>query len=371
MIKLKNLFIYTTWKCNLFCRHCWVNAGNLKVYNDLPQKQWNEMILNALDSAKDLGLEFIKLSGGEPYLLSDLLEKILMRVSDSEIQVSIETNGTIMNEQNLGNLSKISTRNLSSVNVSLDSPTASVHNSFRCSDNAFETTLVTIKKLIKNHIPVNIVYSVSEHNIQELDGMIQLCSQLGVSHLKINPILNVGRAIKGTSFGYPYQLDIATIQKLINKYLIHKQYEYSDCVEIYLSVPFGLSQLKNYMIKGTSLPIYDNCDYLETLSILPGGLCGLCGQAKEYPPFLFGDLNCETLESIWNGDKIQDYRNILKNGLEGICAECLANKICNGGCRISAYVATGKINGSNPFCEEYAKRTHFFLNRFYLNKTSK
>ena len=64
---LKQLYAYLTDGCNLSCRHCWLDpytASEKKKYRFLSAGLFEK----AVGEAKDLGLQAVKLSGGEPLM---------------------------------------------------------------------------------------------------------------------------------------------------------------------------------------------------------------------------------------------------------------------------------------------------------------
>ena len=83
-------------------------------------------------------------------------------------------------------------------------------------------------------------------------------------------------------------------------------------------------------------------------------MVGLCGEAKEIDAFKFGNIKNESIVNIWNhGQNLNQFRESINEGLNGICGRCNYQKSCMGGCRIASYLLNGIINDSNPFAEAY------------------
>ncbi|HOW02554.1 MAG: radical SAM protein [Caldisericia bacterium] len=95
------LLIDPTERCNLKCDGCW--AGNYEQAATMDK----ELFSSILDQARDLGIYFITISGGEPFMYPYLLD-VLEEKSDMVFQ--IYTNGTFFNEEivkriaNMGNI---------------------------------------------------------------------------------------------------------------------------------------------------------------------------------------------------------------------------------------------------------------------------
>ena len=101
------ILIDPTEACNLRCVGCW--AGKYEV-STLPY----ETFARILKEAKELGIHFIVLSGGEPFAYKDLLRAA---EEHPDIAFMVYTNGTLIDEQVADKL--VATGNLSPV-ISLE-----------------------------------------------------------------------------------------------------------------------------------------------------------------------------------------------------------------------------------------------------------
>lgn len=77
-----------TQKCNIVCDHCWISSG--------PERTAQMDISEALgyiDQAKELGtVEWISFTGGEPFLLPDMLEALIAYAHDKGFHTECVTN---------------------------------------------------------------------------------------------------------------------------------------------------------------------------------------------------------------------------------------------------------------------------------------
>ena len=84
-----------TTSCNLFCKGCYARAnescGEQVHGNIMSPEQW----LEVFNQAKEIGVAFILLAGGEPLMNRDVIEKAS---SIKEIAFPIFTNGTLIND---------------------------------------------------------------------------------------------------------------------------------------------------------------------------------------------------------------------------------------------------------------------------------
>lgn len=92
------LLIDPTEKCNLRCDGCW--AGNYEQAATMDR----ELFSSILDQARDLGIYFITISGGEPFMYPYLLDVIEEK---NDMVFQIYTNGTFIDEKNAERMSKM------------------------------------------------------------------------------------------------------------------------------------------------------------------------------------------------------------------------------------------------------------------------
>ena len=87
-----------TSSCNLHCTGCYSRANNAcsddAPLNQLSAEEWEDIF----SQAKDIGISFIVLAGGEPMIRLDVIEKASRF---DEILFPISTNGTLLNEDYL------------------------------------------------------------------------------------------------------------------------------------------------------------------------------------------------------------------------------------------------------------------------------
>ena len=205
---LEKLYIYLSWRCNLHCKHCWVSSSSDK-QEVIPEQYIERAIMESID----LGLRLIKISGGEPTLFPEIINSIVKMCYRYNLELNIETNGTLLSSDLIESFVQIPPY----VNISIDSYDEKIHDAIRKTDSAFRKTINGIELLKKYNIPFSVTYTISEMIESEIDKMIDMLSELEVSSMKINPIMNLGRAKNG-QFSFPYLLNVEKYEKLIRKY---------------------------------------------------------------------------------------------------------------------------------------------------------
>ncbi len=149
-----------TSKCNLHCKGCYARENNIcsdnEVKNQLTAQEWG----NIFAEAKQLGINFVLLVGGEPLMRPDVLEEA---AKYPEIMFPIFTNGTIMNEQYLQFFKK--NRNLVPI-ISVEGHEQATDD--RRGQGTYELLDRTMDVLERAHLLFGTSITVTRENMQEV-----------------------------------------------------------------------------------------------------------------------------------------------------------------------------------------------------------
>ena len=149
-----------TGRCNMRCFFCeWWKTER----PELPTKK----ALAAIDAVCSLGIPFFDLSGGEPLLRKDL-SALAKRAASHGCLVSMNTNGTLLNEKRLSEMANI----LDLVVVSLDGP-KDVHDKIRGVPGTYDKAIKSIRLLKAHNIKVGINSVATPWNIDVLPSFIE------------------------------------------------------------------------------------------------------------------------------------------------------------------------------------------------------
>ncbi|MFL0267428.1 radical SAM/SPASM domain-containing protein [Candidatus Clostridium radicumherbarum] len=85
-----------TSNCNLFCKGCYARANNFCGEGLKKEHLSSERWKSIFEEARDLGITFILLTGGEPLMRRDVIEKA---AAIKEIMFPIFTNGTMLQKE--------------------------------------------------------------------------------------------------------------------------------------------------------------------------------------------------------------------------------------------------------------------------------
>lgn len=166
-----------TARCNFNCPMCYVHLSQEDIDaqgKELTAQQWIELARQA----KEKGMVFALLTGGEPFVRKDFFE-IFDAMKAMGILVSINSNGSMLEGAVLERLIENPPFR---INVSLYGGCAETYRDM-CGQNAYERVVNNIRRLKEAGIDVRINFSITQHNCQDIDKIYQISRELGV-HVK-------------------------------------------------------------------------------------------------------------------------------------------------------------------------------------------
>ena len=122
--QLKDLRISVTDRCNFRCRYCMPRERFGESHTFLPRRALLsfEEIEKVVRSCLPLGLEKVRITGGEPLLRPGLAD-LVRRISSLGLEVALTTNGSLLRDQ----AENLREAGLSRVTVSLDALDPNIH----------------------------------------------------------------------------------------------------------------------------------------------------------------------------------------------------------------------------------------------------
>ncbi len=182
-----NLFFHILTKCNLACRHCYINreqhgANTLDIDTI---KNWLDLFVN---KNRQMNLIFL---GGEPTLHPDLSIAVKHAKKAGFKSITIDTNGYLFNNI----LDKISCDEVDFISFSLDGATKKTNDAIR-GKGSFDQCLKGLKDAQAKGFSTSMIYTVSNDNIDELAMMPAVVKALKIERFFIQVI-----GIRGKSSG--------------------------------------------------------------------------------------------------------------------------------------------------------------------------
>lgn len=340
--KLKMIYLYVTFGCNQKCQYCWIN-NNTTSYN---KEMTVEMVDAIIKEALPLGLEHIKITGGEPFANNNLIE-IINRILSFNIDIDLETNATMLNEEWLLQIDKL--KNVY-FKISLDSVNMSEHNTLaNIDDDVFQKTISNIFLLKKYSVNFDIVTVMNKINMHSLRETVKFVERLGAkNHRIILSIQPIGHGKEAKEI----QLSLNETIQLINEiYLLKKDYKSLAVGTLHSTLPPAFMPLESIQFRA--------CNWgVNLCGIMPNGDVSICAPAFDSMEIVAGNIYRQDLSIIWNDSAL--FKSLAEvDELEGICGKCLYVKMCRGMCRIFAKAEYGRITSPYPFCQKMYERGLF------------
>ncbi|MFO7838638.1 MAG: radical SAM protein [Desulfosalsimonadaceae bacterium] len=174
-----NVFFHILTRCNLNCRHCYINPA-----------QHGSETLSAETIEKWLGLftgrhekANLILLGGEPTLHPKLDQIVFAARKLGYDSITIDTNGYLFHDI----LNKVTPADVDFISFSLDGATEETNDRIR-GTGCYETCIAGIRSAVKRGFKTSLIYTVSSENIAELEMMPSLLEELGVDRFFIQVI---------------------------------------------------------------------------------------------------------------------------------------------------------------------------------------
>jgi MoaA/NifB/PqqE/SkfB family radical SAM enzyme len=174
-----NLFFHILTKCNLRCRHCYINPQQ-QGKNELPLFSIKAWLDEFASISRTSNLIFL---GGEPTLHPDLAQAIKYARGMGIGSITVDTNGYLFYDI----LSRVSPQEVDFFSFSLDGATRKTNDRIR-GKGSYDMCLKGIQKAVDKGFAASLIYTVSTMNIVELESMPALIANLGIDRFFIQVI---------------------------------------------------------------------------------------------------------------------------------------------------------------------------------------
>jgi MoaA/NifB/PqqE/SkfB family radical SAM enzyme len=182
-----NIFFHILTKCNLQCRHCYINPAqhgkntlSLSVI-----KAWLEAFAQ---NSRSKNLIFL---GGEPTLHPDLPAAVEYAHNLGFGSITVDTNGYLFHDI----LSKVRPGEVNYFSFSLDGATRETNDRIRGA-GSFDTCIAGLRKANSMGFATSLIFTVSSDNIHEVEMLPPLLKDLGIDRFFLQIIGLRGKSAK-------------------------------------------------------------------------------------------------------------------------------------------------------------------------------
>ena len=350
---LSTFYLYMSTGCNLKCRHCWITPTFVHGEPSPGDVIDVDLLREAVDEARPMGLRSAKLTGGEPMLHPRFMEIVDM-LTRLGLRMDMETNGTLLTAESARHLKQKT--NVAFISVSLDGVDAKTHDAFRGVPGAFDAALSGLGYLVDaGYENAQVIMSVHRGNLDQVDDLVRLASERGACSVKISPVTRSGRGTgmheRDEALDFDQRLDLARH--------VYGELQQGSPIRVIMNLPPALTPIPEIMRKGGRI---GDCGVDRILGILGTGDVALCGIGRTVPELVYGRLGRDSIRDIWlNHPRIHGLRRDLENldAYPSICRACVHLRSCRTGCVAQNYVEGGRLIWPDRFCVEAAERDAF------------
>ncbi|MCX6168659.1 MAG: radical SAM protein [Ignavibacteriales bacterium] len=176
---IENVQVILTRKCNLRCRHCFID--DYGGHNEMKLEHFDSLFFQLVER----GAEFVHFSGGELFMRPDWLQ-IFQLASKAKLAFGLNTNGTLLDEGIIDLLKVYSPRDLS---ISVYGHTAQLHEQITRKRGTFTKTTNVIRLLSNAGLDVFVKTMVTKYNKDYLKEIEEFTYSLGAKSIIFDPFI--------------------------------------------------------------------------------------------------------------------------------------------------------------------------------------
>lgn len=328
-----------TARCNLNCRHCYINLpanDENALKNELSFKE----IKRLAQSAVDLGALWCLITGGEPLIRKDF-EDLYIMLKRKGLLVSVFTNATFIKDHHVRLFKKYPPRN---IEVTVYGTTEKTYTQLCRTSRAFNAFQSGLNRLLDAGLPVTLKTMTLRSNVHELPEITKFCRSKSSTAFRHDPFLHL-RLDKN-----PHR----------NKEIIKERLSSKEIVSLEANDKGRMTALNNVcrlsavgMSPKAGQGLFRCRAGLEEATIGWNGKFRLCNSLTH--PNCVADLRKISLEKAWREfvPKVRKLSAITPSYLQ-TCGGCDIINACMW-CPAHAFLETGSLEAHVPYFCEIAK----------------
>jgi radical SAM protein with 4Fe4S-binding SPASM domain len=298
--------IAVTYRCNLGCEFCYVGEHGTAELNTSDMKK---VLFKVYHEAKVPSVSF---TGGEPLLRKDLTT-LISYAAKLGLWTNLITNGTLLDATRVKDLKKAG---LSSAQVSLEGPSAEIHDRITGRQGSFVSTIKGVRLLKNAGIPVHTNTTLSKHNIGYAEELVTFIREQGLDRISMNLLIPCGVALNKSEIWLSYT-------EIGHRILALKHFAEKQGVKFLWYSPLPMCKF-NTIAYGLGNKACAAITGL--LSIDPMGNIIPCSSWREPQ----GSLLKQSFQEIWQSTTLNRFKNT--EYAPEKCRRCALFEKCKGAC---------------------------------------
>ena len=313
LVPPEHVYFSLTNRCNLRCKMCEVSKNSKPDDYELSTEKVKDIIMQI----REMGINHIIFSGGEPLLRKDLVEVVRFAYENKIKMVDLITNGTMLDDAIIKELAEAG---LNYIGISIDG--LSQASSKIRGLGVFEKVISNIDNLNKykskygKHSPtLGINFTIMGDNVNDILPMIDLAKRIKCSFISFQPVLfnNTKMFVNRKNALWPKAKRINELRNVI-KELLRLKKEPSQ-VRIFTDEDV-LNSLPDYFSGRKPKADFKCYEAIKRIVITCTGHLWSCQG-------ILGDLNKNTLSQIWYSKETKKVRQDIKKCKRHCLQDCV------------------------------------------------
>jgi radical SAM protein len=336
-----------TRACELACAHCRAAAIPHAHPDELTTAEGKALI----DEIRRFGRPLLVLTGGDPLARPDIFE-LVSHARNAGMRPGLSPAGTPRLTQDA--VLRMRDHGVGIVSLSIDAPTAALHDAFRGVPGSFGYTVAGARYVTKTGLPLQVNTVITDEHIEHIDRLAALVAHLGAARWEVFFLVPTGRGA-----------DLRPPSPSRAEEALHRLAEIGD------GAPFHLTVVEAPFYRRVVLErqaAREGRQPLEVLAerrsgggrFLPGinagkGFAFVSHTGKISPsgflPLVAGDVRRDSLVDVYRQSAL--FRTLREpDRLGGKCGICPYRAVC-GGSRARAFAMTGDPLAADPCCDYF------------------
>jgi heme d1 biosynthesis radical SAM protein NirJ len=336
-------------RCNLTCKHCYTTSTDINFPNELSTPE----IYTVMDDLKAFKVPVLILSGGEPLLHPDIFD-ISRRAKDMGFYVALSTNGTKISERNIDQIADI---NYQYIGVSLDG-IKDTHDQFRRVKGSFDQALYGIQLCLEKSIKVGLRFTLTQDNAHDFPALLELMDDHNIDKFYLSHLNYGGRGNKNRKDDAHFAMTRTAMDLLFET-----SYDWLKAGKDREFVSGNNDADAVYFLHWVAKRFPDKTEHIKAKLEQWGGnasgvnVANIDNLGNVHPDtfwahYELGNVKERPFSEIWmdTSDPLMAGLKQYPRPLEGRCARCRYQAICNGNTRVRASQTTGNYWAEDPGC---------------------
>lgn len=338
-----------TRACALSCLHCRAEAHP----KPDPRQLTTEEGMNVIDQIAEMGNPILVITGGDPLMRRDVYDLLAYAVKKG-LRTSLTPSATALVTRE--NLAKVREAGVSRIAISLDGPTAEVHDRFRGFSGSYQRTRQIMRDVIECGLSLQINTTVSRYNLPVLEQMPDIVKEAQAVQWSVFFLVPTGRGRESD------MVSAEDHERLFNwLYDLSRSAPFdvkSTAAPAYRRVAIERSRQEQHSgaegrpIAGAGYRFQDGL-HRPALGVNDGnGFCFISHVGEVCPsgflPLSAGNVRSQSLVDLYRDSELfRDLRD--RSKLKGKCGICDFKAVC-GGSRARAWAVNGDYSAEDPSC---------------------